>query len=110
MMSIDGHARLFGDVVREHWGMENSVHWVLDVRFGEDQRRIWKDNSPEDLSMLRKMALNCMKQESAKAGMKRKRTMAGWDNSFLIKVPTGKWVRLPCLPHAAQLTLSGNDD
>ncbi|ADU61349.1 ISAs1 family transposase [Pseudodesulfovibrio aespoeensis] len=89
IMSINGHAQRFGDAVREHWGIENTVHWVLDVSFGEDQSRIRKDNSPENLSMLRKIALNCVKQESTKTSMKRKRKMAGWDNSFLIKVLTG---------------------
>ncbi len=87
--STCGNARDFGNAVREHWGIENSVHWVLDVTFGEDQSRIRKDNSPENLSMLRKLALNCVKQEPTKTSMKRKRKLAGWDNSFLIKVLTG---------------------
>ncbi len=89
IMSTCGQAREFGNAVREHWGVENSVHWVLDVTFSEDQSRIRKDNSPENLSMLRKIALNCVKQESTKTSMKRKRKMAGWDNDFLIKVLIG---------------------
>lgn len=51
-MSTCGEARNFGNAVREHWGIKNSVHWVLDVIFGEDQSRVRKDNSPENLAML----------------------------------------------------------
>ncbi len=89
ILSGCGIAKDFGQAVREHWGIENSVHWVLDVTFGEDGSRIRKDNSPENLTILRKIALNCVKQEPSKRSMKRKRKFAAWDNDFLIRVLTG---------------------
>lgn len=73
----------------EHWGIENSLHWVLEVTFGEDRSRVRKDHGPENLTVLRRIALNLLKQEASKGTLKRKRKKAGWDNDFLIKVLAG---------------------
>ena len=73
--------------VRGHWGIENRLHWVLDVAFGEDGCRVRKDHAPHNLAILRHIALNLLKQESsAKVGLKTKRLRAGWDEAYLLQV------------------------
>lgn len=87
--SLDSDAQKIGRAVREHWGVENSLHWVLDVTFREDQSRIRKDNAPENMAILRHMALSLLKQESTtKKGVRAKRLKAGWSDSYLLKVLT----------------------
>lgn len=72
---------------RSHWGIENRLHWVLDVAFQEDHHQLRKDHGPENFAVLRHIALNLLKQEhSIKAGIKAKRRKAGWDNDYLLKV------------------------
>jgi len=53
----------FSKVVRDHWGIENQLHWVLDVTFNEDACRVRKDHAPENFSTMRKMALSMLRQE-----------------------------------------------
>jgi predicted transposase YbfD/YdcC len=73
----------FAAIVRAHWGIENSLHWVLDVTLNEDQMRHRKDHGPENLALLRRLALNLAKLEPSKGSMKGKLKRAGWDNTFL---------------------------
>ena len=85
--SLSGNARRGLDAVRSHWGVENGLHWSLDVAFGEDDSRVRKDHAPENLAMLRRLVLSLLKQErSAKCGLKGKRLMAGWNEAYLLKV------------------------
>lgn len=73
--------------IRGHWGVENSLHWVLDVAFNEDACRIRKDHAPANFSLLRQMALNLLRQETTCTnGIKVKRSKAGWDDAYLFKV------------------------
>ena len=73
--------------LRNHWGIENSCHWVLDVAFREDASRIRKDNAGENFAIVRRIALNLLKAEkSAKLGVANKRLKAAWDNNYLITV------------------------
>ncbi len=73
-----------------HWGIENSLHWRLDIAFREDESRIRKGNGAENLAILRHIALNLLeKEDTAKVGIKNKRLMAGWDDSYLEKVLAG---------------------
>jgi predicted transposase YbfD/YdcC len=73
--------------VRGHWGVENSLHWVLDVAFREDGCRTRTGHAPENLATLRHIAVNLLKQErSCQLGIKSKRLKAGWDESYMLKV------------------------
>lgn len=86
----ENNAERFADAVRSHWGIENSLHWVLDVAFREDDSRIRTGNGQENFALLRHIALNLLQQEtSAKVGIKNKRLSAGWDDKYLAKVLSG---------------------
>ena len=78
----------FNTVVRSHWGIENQLHWVLDVIMDEDQARNRKDHGPQNLALLRKLALNLAKLEPSKGSMRGKLKRAGWDNAFLAQILT----------------------
>lgn len=73
--------------IRQHWGIENKVHWALDVSFDQDNCRVRKDNAPENFAIIRHIALNLLKNEKTlKVGVKNKRLNAGWDHNYLLKV------------------------
>jgi predicted transposase YbfD/YdcC len=73
--------------VRSHWGIENCVHWVLDIAFREDDSRVRKGHGAENLAILRRLALNLLRQEpTATCGTKNKRLKAAWDEDYLLKV------------------------
>ena len=73
--------------VQTHWGIENKVHWILDVAFSEDDSRVRKGHADENFAIARHLALNKLKNEtSCKRGVKAKRKKAGWDNEYLLKV------------------------
>lgn len=85
--SVEADAKLLAHAIRCHWGVENRLHWVLDVSFREDESRIRKDHAPDNFSVLRHIALNMIKKEtSVKKSIKAKRLRAGWDNDYLLKV------------------------
>jgi len=74
-------------VVRSRWSIENSLHWVLDIAFQEDHNRVHKDHGPENLAVLRHVAVNLIKQEKTlKLGVKNKRLKAAWDKDYLLRV------------------------
>ena len=76
-----------GQIIRGHWGVENRLHWSLDVSFGEDNSRIRKGFGAENFSRLRRIALNLLKQEkTVKRGIKAKQHKAGWDEQYMLKV------------------------
>lgn len=73
-------------VARTHWTIENQLHWVLDVAFDEDASRSRKDNAPQNLALLRKLALNILRQHPEKGSIKGKIKRAGWDDTFLLSL------------------------
>lgn len=85
--SLPGAAAPIAAAVRGHWGIENSVHWVLDVAFREDDSRARVDHSAANLALLRKLALNLLRAEPTRThGIKASRLRAGWDNAYLLRV------------------------
>lgn len=73
-------------VVRGHWAIENQLHWMLDVVFDEDANRTRKDNAPENLAIMRRLALNVIRSHPAPTSLRQKIKRAGWDDSFLLGV------------------------
>ena len=70
------------NVARQHWSIENNLHWQLDVSFNEDNQRK-KRNAAQNVSLINKLALTLLKQDTSKGSIKSKRKRAGWDNEFL---------------------------
>ena len=88
--SLESDAELMLRAVRSHWGIENQVHWVLDITFREDDSRIRRGNGAENFAVLRHIALNLLKREnSAKRSLRAKRKRAAWDDDYLLTVLTG---------------------
>jgi predicted transposase YbfD/YdcC len=85
--SLDNDAKIFGESVRSHWSIENSLHWRLDVSFREDDCRIRKDNAPQNFAVLRHIAINILTQDkSKKLGIKNKQFLAAIDNNYLTQI------------------------
>ena len=84
--TLPAQASLLLGCVRAHWGIENSFHWVLDTVFREDQARTQHENGAENLAVLRRVALNLLKQHSGKGSLKNKRYRAALDEHFLLEV------------------------
>lgn len=85
--SLPGQADHLLTTVRSHWGVENELHWCLDVTFREDDSRVRKGDGAQNFSILRRLALNLLRREkTAKIGLNGKRLKAGWDDDYLLKV------------------------
>ena len=85
--SLESNAEKFANSVRNHWGIENSLHWILDVALREDDSRIRKDNAPENFAVFRHIAVNLLsKEKRVKRGIKNKQFLAAMDNEYLTRV------------------------
>jgi len=85
--SLRPDAARLNRTIRQHWGIENKLHWVLDVGFGEDLNRKRAGHSAQNFSLLNRIALNMLKQEkTSKRGIKGKRLNAAWDHPYLLKL------------------------
>ena len=81
---VKGSALKFARAVRNHWGIENKVHWCLDVAMNEDDCRVRKDNAPENLGVIRHIILNILRQDTTvKTGIAGRRLRAGWDTGYM---------------------------
>ena len=90
LTSLPCDAVHFAQAVRQHWGVENALHWVLDVSFREDDCRIRQGHGAQNMAVLRHMALNLLRREAGhKRGIKARRKRAGWDRDYLFQVLTG---------------------
>ncbi len=85
--SLEAQVKPFARAVRGHWGIETTLHWSLDVTFAEDGSRVRKDRGPENLAMLRRLAVSVLQQDTTcKASLRSKRLIAGWDDTVLLKL------------------------
>ena len=90
LTSLPAQGVRFAQAVRQHWGIENSLHGVLDVSFDEDACRIRTDKGAQTFAVLRHIALNLLRREPHhKRGIKARRKRAGWDRDYLFQVLTG---------------------
>src|SRR4029453_15556936 len=91
--SLASDAQRLAQAVRAHWGIENCVHWVLDVAFREDDSRVRSGHAPENLAVLRHIALNLLRQDtSTKLGIQKNRPKGGWDDTYLANLVFGRTV------------------
>jgi predicted transposase YbfD/YdcC len=87
LSSLAPDIRRFAQAVRSHWGIENSLHWVLDVTFREDESRIRTGAAPENFTLLRHIAVNMLNRDpSDTRSLAMKRRRAGWDNTYLAQI------------------------
>jgi predicted transposase YbfD/YdcC len=100
LSSLPGNARTLAHAVRRHWGIENQLHWVVDVAFREDDNRTRRGHRSENLALIRKLALNLLRREpTRKHGIKASRLRAGWDTDYLLHVLDVNEMQSPCLLH-----------
>ena len=85
-----GDVKLFQQAVRSHWGIENKLHWRLDVTFREDESRIRRGNGPHNIGVIRHMAMNLLKREKTKISYRRKRIRAALNDDFRGNLLTGQ--------------------
>ncbi len=79
-------AGLLGPIIRSHWAIENSLHWVLDMIFRDDECRVRTDHAPANFATIRHMAHNLIRKAPGKASLRLKRKAAGWDDDFLAEL------------------------
>ncbi|WP_410253249.1 ISAs1 family transposase [Sodalinema sp.] len=84
--SLPSNASRHAQVIRSHWTVENSLHWVLDVTFNEDASRIRQGYAAQNFSLIRRLSVNLLKREPSKLSLKMKRYTAAMDNDFMLKI------------------------
>jgi predicted transposase YbfD/YdcC len=84
-------ARQFAHAVRAHWGIENRLHWVMDVVFHDDLVRLRTDNGPANMATIRHTALNLIREVPDKASLKVRRKTLAWDDNYLLRTLTQEW-------------------
>jgi predicted transposase YbfD/YdcC len=84
--SLRPNARRIGQAIRGHWSIENGLHWVLDVVFREDARRLYDRTAAENVAFLNRLALSVLRGDSSKGSLKVKRKRAGWNIQYLAQL------------------------
>ena len=85
--SLASDAHKIGSAIRQHWGIENSVHWTLDVTFNEDECRIRSLHSPQNFALLRRIALNALERESSfRRSIRQKSRRAAMNDQYMVSV------------------------
>jgi predicted transposase YbfD/YdcC len=90
LTSLKADAQEFARAVRNHWGIENGLHWTLDVTFREDQSRLRKGHGPENFAVLRHITLNLLRHEPSNKSIPRKRFTCALNPEYLLKVVLGE--------------------
>ncbi|MDJ1185917.1 ISAs1 family transposase, partial [Roseofilum casamattae] len=87
LSSLPANAQVLGNIIRQHWGIENQVHWTLDVTFNEDSSRIRSGHSPHNFALLRRWALNALRQETTlKRSLRQKQKRAAMNNDYMFSI------------------------
>ena len=86
--SLAADAQKHAEVIRGHWSIENSLHWVLDVTFNEDASRVRRGYGAENLGLLRRLSVNLLKRETSKMSLRMKRYRASMNDNFMVKILT----------------------
>ncbi len=86
LTSSNGHAAKLATVVRDHWAVENSLHWVMDMVFRDDECRISTGHAPANFTTVKHIAQNLMRRSPTKDSMRLKRKVAAWDDEFLVSL------------------------
>jgi predicted transposase YbfD/YdcC len=87
LSSLPPDAQHLSKAIRQHWSIENQLHWLLDVTFGEDSCRIRKGNAPENMALLKRWSINLLNQETSfKRSTRQKAKRASLDVGYLLKV------------------------
>ena len=87
LSSATSNAERLANAIRSHWGVENQVHWVLDVVFADDQSRVRIDHAAHNIPIIRHIVVNMLRQEtSLTTSLRQKRLRAGWDDLYVMKV------------------------
>jgi predicted transposase YbfD/YdcC len=87
--SLPADAKPLGNAVRSHWGIENGLHWVMDMVFRDDECRIRKANAPANFTTVKHMASNLLRRAPGKDSLRLKRKLAAWDDAYLASLVTG---------------------
>lgn len=82
--SATGNAEYFAKAIRNHWGIENQLHWFLDVVFNEDRQRVREGNAPDNMAIMRKIALQILLRNKGNSSLKKVRKRAAWNEEFLL--------------------------
>src|SRR3954451_22121235 len=94
-------AHLLGSVVRSHWSVENSLHWVMDMLFRDDECRVRTEHAPANFAAIKHMAQNLLRHAPGKTSLRSRRKAAGWDDYFRASLVTSKFLHPIALPAAA---------
>jgi predicted transposase YbfD/YdcC len=88
LTSLNTQAAVLGPIVRSHWAVENSLHWVMDMTFRDDESRVRTDNAPVNFTTIKHMAHNLIRNASGKDSLRLRRKLAAWDDDFLVSLVT----------------------